>query len=459
MANIHPSAGNLATYGYGYDVDNTTGQSSMLGQRSSLTATVPPQNFNNSLTKYYYDSNYQLTRSDYPNVAPFSAETDSWTYDAIGNRLTNTVNASTQNYAYFKNGSNQLNGQELQSDSINSYTYDPNGNTKTQVTPGGTYTFSWSTHNMMTAISGPVTASYVMDYIDRRKSKTVTGVQTKYLYDGQNLIRETGAATADYLIGPGIDEPLAMSRSGSIFYYDVDGLGSATLVNNSTGTMQDSYVMDAWGIMRSQTAAVANPFMYTARETSEAGLIYYRARHYNPGIGRFISEDRLHWAPKSMYAYVANTPLQFVDPSGDLPSWVAGPIAGGGTGGLGLIDFLWGFQCYRCAKDQYVDGWRQFPKIVQPDEHMRHCWTSCQVTKRCGDICFNYVSIGNEIVGQFQWHDLVANEKGHQIARRKEDCYHGCSNCIPGGPPGPPAPPPPPAEGPGPCQGENCVHR
>ena len=316
MANIHPSAGNLATYGYGYDVDNSTGQSTMLGQRSSLTATVPPQNFNNSLTKYYYDSNYQLTRSDYPNVAPFSSEIDSWTYDGIGNRLTNTVNASTQNYTYFKNGSNQLNGQELQSDSINSYTYDANGNTKTQVTPGGTYTFSWSTHNMMTAIAGPVTASYVMDYMDKRKSKTVSGVQTKYLYDGQDLIRETGAVTADYLFGPGIDEPLSMSRAGSVYYYDVDGLGSATLVNNSTGTMQDSYVMDAWGITRSQSAAVANPFTYTARETAEVGLMYYRARYYNTSIGRFISEDPSWYPEDNLYEYAGNGPLFFVDPLG-----------------------------------------------------------------------------------------------------------------------------------------------
>ena len=115
----------------------------MLGQRSSLTATVPGQGFSGSLSKYYYDSNYQLVRSDYPNVAPFSGEIDSWTYDAIGNRLTNTMNASTQNYTYFKNPGNPLNGQRLQSDSVNSYTYDADGDTQTQVTPGGTYTFGW----------------------------------------------------------------------------------------------------------------------------------------------------------------------------------------------------------------------------------------------------------------------------------------------------------------------------
>ena len=165
-------------------------------------------------------------------------------------------------------------------------------------------------------------------------SADVSGVQTTYLYDGQNLIRETGAATADYLIGPGIDEPLAMSRGGSVYYYDVDGLGSATLVNNSTGTMQDSYVLDAWGIARSQTAAVANPFTYTSREAAEAGLMFYRARYYNTGVGRFVSEDRLRNSEKRLYAYTNNVPTILTDPSGNYaPGQIICRRPSGGAGG------------------------------------------------------------------------------------------------------------------------------
>ena len=46
----------------------------MLGQRSSLTATVLAQSLNNHLFKYEYDANYQLTKVTYPNVAPLSGE-------------------------------------------------------------------------------------------------------------------------------------------------------------------------------------------------------------------------------------------------------------------------------------------------------------------------------------------------------------------------------------------------
>ncbi|HEY5120815.1 MAG TPA: hypothetical protein VII84_04505, partial [Acidimicrobiales bacterium] len=91
-------ATNLATYAYGYDVNNSTGLSTMLGQRTSLTANVPTQSFANALTKYYYDPLYQLTRADYPTAAPFSGEIDSWTYDDIGNRLTATVNGVPATY-------------------------------------------------------------------------------------------------------------------------------------------------------------------------------------------------------------------------------------------------------------------------------------------------------------------------------------------------------------------------
>jgi RHS repeat-associated protein len=296
VANIHPTPGNLATYAYGYDVDNYTSNPTMLGQRSSLTATVPAQSFSSSVSNYYYDSNYQLTQTGYPNVAPYSAEVDSWTYDNIGNRLTNTVNGNTANYSYYKNGSNQLNGQRLQSDGTKTYTYDSNGS----MTGDGTYTHTWDYENRLTAISGGgLTASYKYDYLGRRTSKTVGGSTTTYLYDGQNLINESGATAADYVFGPGIDEPLAMVRSSTPYYFDVDGLGSATLVNNATGTVQDNYVLDAWGNSKAQTVNVANPFTYTARESADAGLMYYRARYYNPGIGRFVSEDPINdaaWA-------------------------------------------------------------------------------------------------------------------------------------------------------------------
>jgi RHS repeat-associated protein len=58
---------------------------------------------------------------------------------------------------------------------------------------------------------------------------------------------------------------------------------------------------------------------FTGREWDpEAGLYYYRARYYDPKIGRFISEDPIGFAggDVNMFAYVGNNPLGYGDPSG-----------------------------------------------------------------------------------------------------------------------------------------------
>jgi RHS repeat-associated protein len=47
------------------------------------------------------------------------------------------------------------------------------------------------------------------------------------------------------------------------------------------------------------------------------GLRRSLARYYDPNLGRFASEDRLHFkAGVNFYPYVKNSPVSFVDPSG-----------------------------------------------------------------------------------------------------------------------------------------------
>ena len=72
-------------------------------------------------------------------------------------------------------------------------------------------------------------------------------------------------------------------------------------------------------------------FTYTARETGEAGLMYYRARYYNPSIGRFTAEDPLSNAiPDNgyfdKYNYILNSPVMGTDPSGLYPFFPPEPI-------------------------------------------------------------------------------------------------------------------------------------
>ena len=185
------------------------------------------------------------------------------------------------------------------------------------------HTLGWNSGDRIVSISGATTASYLYDYQGRRSSKTV-GSATIYLYDGLNLIREAGASSADYLFGPGIDEPLAMSRGGQVYYYETDALGSVSTLTDSSATVQNAYLYDAWGQVRSQTGSLSNPFTYTSRETGEAGLNFYRARYYSSGIGRFLQEDppyprlaaALSERASPLYAYAGGDPVARTDALG-----------------------------------------------------------------------------------------------------------------------------------------------
>ncbi|MCC6132536.1 MAG: RHS repeat-associated core domain-containing protein, partial [Acidobacteria bacterium] len=94
-----------------------------------------------------------------------------------------------------------------------------------------------------------------------------------------------------------------------------DALGSIVATNDPAGAVSHSVVFDAWGNTKSEVGVRQHPFAYTGREVGQAGQLFYRARFYQTGIGRFGAEDPIRGA-SSAYSYVANRPMLYVDPSG-----------------------------------------------------------------------------------------------------------------------------------------------
>jgi RHS repeat-associated protein len=75
------------------------------------------------------------------------------------------------------------------------------------------------------------------------------------------------------------------------------------------------YTYDSFGKLTASTGSLTNPFQYTARESDpETGLYYYRARYYDPYVGRFTSEDPLGFAGGiNKYDYVNGNPTNWID--------------------------------------------------------------------------------------------------------------------------------------------------
>ncbi|RJP64387.1 MAG: RHS repeat-associated core domain-containing protein, partial [Candidatus Abyssobacteria bacterium SURF_17] len=110
-----------------------------------------------------------------------------------------------------------------------------------------------------------------------------------------------------------------MRWNSNNYFYHKNHLGSVTSLTNSSGSTVQTYQYEAFGKIRSITGSLTyNPLTYTARERHVAsGLYYYRARWYDPQLGRFMTQDPIGLlGGPNLYAYVGGNPLNWRDPYG-----------------------------------------------------------------------------------------------------------------------------------------------
>ncbi len=239
------------------------------------------------------------------------SQTHSYQYDPVGNR------SLADGTSYTPNPLNQYSAV-----GSTNYAYDPNGN----LTNDGTTTYTYDAENRLvssSAVGSSVTYTY--DAFGRRISKTVNGTTTKFTYDGDQILEEldgAGTQTAEYINGPGIDEPLRMQRGTVKTYYLADGLGSITHLTNKDGQVVESYTYDPYGKPNIfdgagnplTQSAFGNRYLFTGREyDQETGLQNNRARYYHPGIGRFLQRDPYTWGPNDPRLFtIENTKNRFL---------------------------------------------------------------------------------------------------------------------------------------------------
>ena len=202
-----------------------------------------------------------------------------------------------------------------------SYGYDDNGNQ----TGRGSDSFTYDHDNRLTqAVIGGNTSTYAYNGDGLRASRTAGGVTANYVWDVAaglpTILQETAAGHTTYYVY-GLDL-IASVQGSTATYFLTDGLGSTTGLANGGGTVTDTYRYDAFGAIRTSTGSSTQPFRFTGEQLdSQTGMYYLRARYYDPALGRFITQDPWPgsaFSPLTLspYAYVLNSPMNWIDPWG-----------------------------------------------------------------------------------------------------------------------------------------------
>ncbi|WP_371579310.1 polymorphic toxin-type HINT domain-containing protein [Streptomyces sp. NBC_01314] len=267
----------------------------------------------------------------------------SYTYDKVGNRLTETKHATAsgasdtkRSYHYPDAGAvrphavTSVDNTEGTVKSTDTFGYDETGNTHTRLLANGTsQTLDWDAEGHLAKVTEPVEGG--------------SDKVSEYLYDaeGNRLIGRTPTETTLYLGATEITLAKGATAAKGTRYFDVGGGHMAVQSNDGTisftladhhGTAQLSVNATTQALAQRRTLPFGElrgtepnnwpgtkGFVGGTTDTA-SGLTHLGAREYDPTIGRFLSVDPVFTAtdPQQMhgYAYANNNPLTHSDPAG-----------------------------------------------------------------------------------------------------------------------------------------------
>jgi len=269
------------TYAYGYD---GAGRLTLVGRNGVTTAS------------YAYDANgNRLSRT-----TPGGTETG--TYDAQDRLLT----YGTKTYAYTANGE-LLTKTDTATSQATQYTYDALGNLNTVILPDGRR------------------IDYLVDGRNRRVAKKVNGAFTKKFVYGDQLriaaeLSASNALVSRFVYATRVNVPDYVVKGTSTYRIVTDHLGSPRLVINvSTGAIAQRLDYDEFGRVILDTNPGFQPFGFAGGlYDPDTGLVRFGARDYDAEAGRWTGKEVIRFVSLdvNLFGYVANDPINWIDPIG-----------------------------------------------------------------------------------------------------------------------------------------------
>lgn len=383
-------------------------------------------------TTYTYSNNDQLIGADH------SYQNDeSYTYDANGNRTGGGYTTGAFN--------------RITSDGTYNYTYDAEGNrtSRTTIATGAYVSYTWDYRQRLTEVqfktssTGTLTKkiSYTYDVHDQLivKQLDATGDGTfeeteRYVYDEDHLaaiMDDTSNVSHYFMYGPGVDQVFADETTlGNVLWSLEDNQGTirdwVDMDWTSTSpTIADHLQYDSYGKITNQSNPTGHDvrFAYTGREwDADVGLYYYRARWYDPQVGKFISEDPMGFAAgdANLQRYVGNSPVNGTDPSGLQEYKDLGPLLAPEG------DFLYGNGYYPGVPGMVwdVDG---IPWLIDSADAAR-------LADAEADMYSMWASIGDMFIGAESYkdvrNDILGRIRTTRIANQMNQTDYAAKNKI-----------------------------